>query len=644
MRLLARLVFIGCFGLAVWIGCPLGASAASVSLRVSVGFSTFYVPGQWVPLTVNVSNMTSQTFHGDLVFSIPKIARYPLQGNLVWPITVSRGGSVQQTIGVPGRLIEAGGMLSLRDDSGVVTQAKVSGVHVDGSDIAGIVTDRPSAVQIPPGVTSPTGSAELVPAYVPPSHLPSSAQLLQSLTYLYIDGSAARELTDAQVRAVFAWVREGGILILGGVEPNAGQLSLFPTVSPVQGQIVLDQDASSVANYANSTAPQGTLPQQVGPASTDSQVLIGTPTQALFADRVYGRGVVAYIGLDASSPTLVSWAGNATFWDAMLQTLREDVVPSRVDLFGPSGMWTLMNAADQFPQLHSPPLWIWELVFGAYVLLCGPVLYVILRRRRKNEWAWLFLPALSTVLALSIYELGVAQRPNGVLTQGLGIIDIIDQHLAKVTGVEALMSPQTRSYAVTTRGHAWTVPLSDAITANRVLGGQATVFTSQGTVTSFHSVLPWGGRFAYTSIGLENVGAFTGALYESKSSLGGYLINDTSLDFSDVALIFRGHVISVGKLNAGASVDVQSLGNETATKANLSSQLGAALPSASHGVGRAMFDYANALALAQTPESDAMIIAWTHEEPALFKTDGPSVPATPQWIARQLFPVISVVE
>ena len=618
------------------------AVASSVSMSVNVGFQSYFDPRVWAPVRVTVMHSGSRALSGTLEYGVS--GKSPYDGELIWPVKVPAGVGVSTSvsIGLPGHLLARGGVLKLVVQGQTEAQIRLIGVAVQGSDIAGVVSTQPQAVQFLAGVSSANGSSELVTAFIRPQQLPQSLQLLQSLSYLYLDGSVADQLSSAQVHAVLAWVRSGGILIFGGVEPNAGQLGAFSAFTPVSGAIVLDQSGAPLANFAGAQPPRGSLALLYGTARKDATVLIGDRTNALVADRALGRGEVVYAGFDAASSSLVSWTGNAMLWEGILHAVHGSVLTAKPDLFGQTGTLSLLGAAEQFPQLHAPPLWIWEVVFGVYTFICGPVLYVLLRRRRKNEWAWAVLPLMSILLAAGIYELGILQRPNGILTQSVGLIDIVDANLAQVVGVEALMSPQTRSYTVTTPPSTWSVALAEGATA---LGGDArVVFTGGGGLSAFSAVPAWGGRFVYAVHDARRFGSVQGALFTSIRSLAGYLVNDTNVNLTDAALIDQGQVVMLGPIKRGATVSVDALLRKKPPRSPLTSQIAAALSGASHGVGRALFDSVPGFVTALPPQGSVILIAWTHSEPPVFSPGGNVLPATPQWMIRQVIPVTPVLE
>jgi hypothetical protein len=627
---------------AVWASAGLAHAATPRRPieRISVGYQGFYDVRTWVPVRVTLADRFRRPLEGDLKYVIAHAD--PFGGTLYWPVRLSPGKTKVVTIGIPGRLLQHGGHVVFSVGGATVQTAPIRGVAVrGGNDIAGVVSNTSTSLQFLAGVSSYNGDLQVIPAYVRPRSVPTATDLLQGLSYLYVDGSAASDLSSQQVRAILDWVRTGGVLVLGGIEPNAGQSSRFTAVNPVSPVVVVDSPGVNLAQFAGASPPRSGFPLLFGPARPGAHVLVGSRKDASVAVHPLGRGAVVYVGFDATAPTFVAWSGNALFWDQLLHDVRANVLAARPDLFGATGDWTMLTAAGQFPQLHAPPLYLWELVFLGYILAVGPVLYVILRQRRKNEWAWAVLPATAIAVAAVIYGVGVAQRPNGVLTASVGIADIISPSLTQLVGVTGLMSPQARTYEVAVPRQTAVVPMAERVSGEVPITSVINLATGSRVV--FSNVRAWGGRFVYGTRFARQLGEVRAVLYESGGIIGGYVTNDTNLPFANSAIVVGDHVVALGRIGRGQSARVEVYTRDP-VHASFAASLAAALPDATQGVGRALFDDAQALASARPPADSVIFLAWTHTAPNLFHMDERVIPAQPQWLVRQVLGVIPVLE
>ena len=69
-----------------------------------------------------------------------------------------------------------------------------------------------------------------------------------------------------------------------------------------------------------------------------------------------------------------------------------------------------MNAVSQLASLALPPIGGLIAILGGYILLIGPLNYLVLKRLDRRELAWITMPVLIAVFAVSAYGFGTALR------------------------------------------------------------------------------------------------------------------------------------------------------------------------------------------------------------------------------------------
>jgi len=82
----------------------------------------------------------------------------------------------------------------------------------------------------------------------------------------------------------------------------------------------------------------------------------------------------------------------------------------------------LVSAIWNLPSLALPPIGgLIALLFG-YILLIGPINYLVLRRIDRREWAWITMPILIVGFAVGSYAFGSALRGSSVIVNEVGIV------------------------------------------------------------------------------------------------------------------------------------------------------------------------------------------------------------------------------
>ena len=82
----------------------------------------------------------------------------------------------------------------------------------------------------------------------------------------------------------------------------------------------------------------------------------------------------------------------------------------------------IVSAASQLPTLALPPIGGLIALLGAYILLIGPINYLVLKRLDKREWAWVTMPALIVVFAVGAYGFGSLLRGSEVIVNEVAIV------------------------------------------------------------------------------------------------------------------------------------------------------------------------------------------------------------------------------
>ena len=72
--------------------------------------------------------------------------------------------------------------------------------------------------------------------------------------------------------------------------------------------------------------------------------------------------------------------------------------------------------AERFPELKANSIYMILFAVAIYVVVIGPVLYIILKKKDKREFAWIAVPAISAVFMLIIFVLSMnSQYKSGLI-------------------------------------------------------------------------------------------------------------------------------------------------------------------------------------------------------------------------------------
>lgn len=216
------------------------------------------------------------------------------------------------------------------------------------------------------------------------------AMLNSAVSYLVVPGQAMTEIDEADVAAIKLWVEEGGRLI--GAASNVSRVA----------------DPASGSAFAN--VPAVALPLGSG------EVLAVTDFESL----------------------------DGADWSELLRSVPQ---PGIIRVQDDGGQGSLVGAALSGRSASVPALPWLLLGILLFVVLVGPVNFIVLRGFGKPEWAWFTVPLLSAVFVAGFWMVGRSQLQPFSVTHTSVIVENgrgVEGHTAFVLQVESGGTHQLR--------------------------------------------------------------------------------------------------------------------------------------------------------------------------------------------------------
>ncbi|MGZ8513490.1 MAG: hypothetical protein ACXW4H_00465 [Candidatus Limnocylindrales bacterium] len=285
------------------------------------------------------------------------------------------------------------------------TQLMVAVVAEHPEGIVGNLGLLPNQNQLAPLVMSLT-----------PEDLPDRVEAWGALDRVVWQDVDADRLSPAQLEALRGWVAGGGRLVIAGGTAGPKVLGAFPdTLLPYRPVTTTDVPAASLGGILGVLPGDATALPALSGELIDGRSLASAGGRVVAADRGYGSGQVTLLGFDPTATWIVDSKAAQGLWRRLL--------PARSSgglTFADDSM--LVSAVSQFPSLALPPIGGLIVLLAAYILLIGPINYLILRRLDRREWAWLTMPILVIAFTLGAYGFGTALRGNDVIVNEVAIV------------------------------------------------------------------------------------------------------------------------------------------------------------------------------------------------------------------------------
>ena len=520
------------------------ASAVTIDARVLLGGR--YESGGWAAVAVTLVNesaptdgyVTAETDAG----IVRRYVEMPAGARKVVTLYVRPGGFQRQLT------------VRYEEPNGTVeTTAEVRVLEVSGRQIA--VVGDPEGMLRPQLAGGPTQGAP-DPLSLTVADLPERPEPLAGISALVWAGDAGA-LSEGQRRSLERWVADGGQLVVVGGADWQARTSGLEHLLPVERLTAVDGvDHAPLASWVGSEEPLEPGTVATGPLRPDAHALVtsadGTPMAAW---RSVGSGRVVLFGTDLALDAYRSWAGSPLLWSRVLDTgwlLSEFFGGGFDDREATSS--SMAQALNTLPSLDVPPAELLLALIVAYILLIGPISYLVLRRIDRRELAWVTAPLLVIVFTASSYGIGVALKGTDVIVNQIAVLrSTSGGTLAAVESYAGVYSPTRGTYDVVVEADALVAPMrADPFEGQ---GGASSMTTDQGEPARLHDLLVAARGFEY--VRADTVVAHESPLEVTWSSEGGDVVgtvtNVGAEPLTDVAFVSNGGGEMVGDLAPGAS-------------------------------------------------------------------------------------------
>lgn len=267
---------------------------------------------------------------------------------------------------------------------------------------------------------------EIAVTHLEPELFPQEAAALSALDVLVVHDLPRLGLAAASQKAIAEWVRNGGRLLLySALDPREYQGSPLESLLPLRPE---------------GTASFDGLPMLTGPLDRAKvPVKRGSAPLLVLGPRV--AGTVALVTMPLPSTDILGSAETEAIWKAFVHACN-----GHAARFPDLGDLSLLLAP---PELKPPDLALVAWFLLAYVVLVGPVNWMILRRRDRMLRIFVTVPVLSGLFGVLAFAGGWLVRGDEVLLLESGQLGLRSGEAGgRWQGSTGLYSPRQHEYAL----------------------------------------------------------------------------------------------------------------------------------------------------------------------------------------------------
>lgn len=557
-RLLAFFAFA--LLISLFIMPQVSLAAPEITVDSSAGFQNKVKYDKGLPLQFTVTNEGS-AFSGDLVISYSE--SYNLGAGIAMPLELAEGesktlqiassglsdtnytgGSNDQSIFLFEGGWEEGGSIVFKGDKTIQPA-----YYSPGAMFVATLTDNQDRLLPLEQLAIPSGEGVEVIHLDQLANftLPTEAQAWSMIDYLVIDEFSYSDLPEPTQQAVLQWVQQGGHVITGSSSNLAAELGNLSEYLPLE---LADAIQVSVSGL------ESPVPAFQATVKEGAAVKLQNDGQVIAATQPVGSGNVTQMSFSLGDETVSAQEG----YSQMLSSFFPAPVVNYNSMGGQSILDFMTYEVGDVNELFdsfavSKPFII--AIILLYILLIVPVLYIVLKKKDKREFAWFIIPAVALLTSLGLFAYGAKDRIGNPQIQQTGFFEVDADNGLNGYYVNSLLSNRGGDYQ-------FTAPSTTTMTYRMASEFSETqpylsAMMEKGTANNQMTVRDmryWSVESIMGQSYIENTGNFGIDLEVADNKVTGTILNNFPFGVEDVSIWTGTRLLDMGDLSPGEELTV----------------------------------------------------------------------------------------
>ncbi|MGE6413705.1 hypothetical protein ACQKDD_06025 [Planococcus kocurii] len=387
--------------------------------------------------------------------------------------------------------------------------------------------------------------------------LPTEVQAWDMIDYLVIDEFAYSDLPASTQKAVLQWIQQGGHVVTGSttnLQAELGNLSEYLPLELADVTGVKVPGLETAVPVFQATVKEGATAK----LQKDGQVFAATQS--------VGSGSLTQMSFSLGDETVSTQKG----YSQMMSSFFPAVATNSNSMGGQSILdymtYEVGSVNELFESFEVSKPFILAIVL-LYILLIVPVLYIVLKKKDKREYAWVIIPAVAVLTSIGLFAFGAKDRIGNPQIQQTGFFEVDADSGLKGYYVNSLLSNRGGNYQ-------FTAPASTTMTSRIANEFSSTepylsAMLERGATNSqmtLRDMRYWSVQSIMGQSYIEDSGDFAIDLTVADEKITGTIQNNFPFAVEEISIWTGTRLMDVGKLNPGETLKV----NETVQSAILS--------------------------------------------------------------------------
>lgn len=526
--------------------------------------------GSHVPVTVRLYGQESRAFAGTLVVSTMESRGEgeAEQYDYEFPVVLNAGETVIKELYIPLGQKNNSLQVKFRDSEGTVLLKE--SVSFDspgkmGKLMIGLLSEEPEALSWLNGLSLDYSLVQSETILMDGSRFTEDSRGLELFDMLVINHYNTAGLSEESTSAIREWMEDGGVLLFGSGLTARQTLGVFAEEfldepPEVTGNTVISMGVEYAENTPEESDVKVTWTEISMPGGQAITTGEGLP---LLTVTPQGRGMIGVFSFDMgelegfakASPSFGTW-----FFQELLGEEKIRNLYFYSSYTGEEGYWNAQSLVNGGSARRLPNLTAYTLVIFGYILIAGPGLYFLLKRRELGRYYGGAVMFTAVLVSALVYLMGVHTRFTSEFFNYATIRDVEGGTVSEISYLN-VRTPDSRPYSVELEEGYEITPLTrssrydEKPTADFPGRGEGNVVITQSEEASVISSRN-SRAFEARMFRLERQAEYTEGAVSSDLSffdgaLSGAIKNDFPFALENAALIFYGQAFPLGRMESG---------------------------------------------------------------------------------------------
>lgn len=476
---------------------------------------------------------------------------------------------------------------------------------------------------------------------------PTNSKGLKLANVLVVDETGISHLKDEQQQSIFKWVQEGGILLVGGSDQVESSISLFKDYLP----LTLSNERTMITSQSLETVSKGgvfteNINVYQAEATNNSISTLEADGNVIAATASLGKGQIIQTAFSLGDNPLASMSGYSKLIATILQldsNQQNRGYPTFVGNYMDYLPYEVGSINELFPSFEVSVTTLIIIVL-IYILLIGPILYLILKKFDKREHAWWIILVVSIALSIALFFIGAKDR-------------LFQSHIQQTAYYQVTEDNQLSGYYIesilTNRGGNFTFNLDKGTTAiatrtnygsngaNKLHEKSYVEHHAEGSSIHLNKLNYWSVQSFIGESNIPNAGSLKADLTLKNNLLEGTVTNEFPFDLKEVA-IWSGHrEVALGDIAAGATINVSEQLKSAILQAPINTNYNYNYPQSKDEILPMRLEKAKYGAAGLTERNGLpIIIGWTDQALVGIQHEGNASVSPVSYIAQPFSPVV----